>query len=296
MFHFSRRTLWLIIIVTIPLIVVLNRVGQDETVDSGVPESRTWSLDELAIERDDQSPGRKLWTVDLDQARQLRLTITQEQIPTEQLGIAVDAAMGTSRQGGQFQVTVVNPADTSALEASVDFLQTWLPDGDNRAVVLSGKLDGERIAIAERLLEPLQGSGMTNQVAPQPSLGRLNSPPMGTSEQLAFLLWVGVLQQRLSGYDPQVRWDHRANISQVLINQTLNPGLFQPVTAEELEPLRVAYAASAAQRSRSAEQIHRYLVTSAVYDLPSDFLVSQQQRLSAITLSDVNAARANSRP
>lgn len=296
MFHFSRRTLWLIIFVTIPLIVVFNLVGQEEGVVSEVVEPQAWFLDDLAVSTDERAPGRTLWTVDLDQARQLRLTITQDLIPTEQLDIAIDAAVSTSRQGGQFQVTVVNPADTDALQASVDFLQSWLPDGDSRSVVLSGDLDDDRMAVARRLLEPLLGEGMVNQVAPQPSLARLRSPPMGTNEQLAFLLWVGVLQQRLSGYDPQVRWDHRAETSQVLINQTLSTDLFVPVTEEELEPVRAAYTASAEQRSRSAEQIHRYLVTSAVYDLPADFLVSQQQRLSAITLADVNAARANSQP
>ncbi|WP_127560515.1 hypothetical protein [Saccharospirillum alexandrii] len=296
MFHFSRRTLWLIIFVTIPLIVVFNLVGQEEGVVSEVVEPQAWFLDDLAVSTDERAPGRTLWTVDLDQARQLRLTITQDLIPTEQLDIAIDAAVSTSRQGGQFQVTVVNPPDTDALQASVDFLQSWLPDGDSRSVVLSGDLDDDRMAVARRLLEPLLGEGMVNQVAPQPSLARLRSPPMGTNEQLAFLLWVGVLQQRLSGYDPQVRWDHRAETSQVLINQTLSTDLFVPVTEEELEPVRAAYTASAEQRSRSAEQIHRYLVTSAVYDLPADFLVSQQQRLSAITLADVNAARANSQP
>lgn len=296
MFHFSRRTLWLIIFVTIPLIVVLNLVGQDEEATSQVVESQAWSLDELAVETDEQAPGRTLWTVDLDQARQLRLTIAQDQIPSEQLDIAIEAAIRTSRQGGRFLVTVVNPADTNALETSVDFLRTWLPDGDDRAVILSGDLDDERVALASSMLETLQGSGIENQVAPQPSLGRLESPPMGTREQLAFLLWVGVLQQRLSGYDPQIRWDHQAATSQVLINQTLSAEEFSPVTAAELEPVRAAYTASAEQRSRSAEQIHRYLVTSAVYDLPPDFLVSQQQRLSEITLEDVNAARAYSQP
>lgn len=157
MFHFSRRTLWLIIFVTIPLIVVLNLVGQDEEATSQVVESQTWSLDELAVETDEQAPGRTLWTVDLDQARQLRLTIAQDQIPSEQLDIAIEAAIRTSRQGGRFLVTVVNPADTSALETSVDFLRTWLPDGDDRAVILSGDLDDERIALASSLLEPLQG-------------------------------------------------------------------------------------------------------------------------------------------
>lgn len=295
MFHFSRRTLWIITFLTIPLIIVLNRVGQNEPENLSEPESRTWLLDDLAVETDVQSPDRAFWTVDLDQARQLQLTIAQDQIPTEQLDIAIEAAVRTSRQGGRFLVTVVNPSDTEALVTSVDFLRAWLPDGGNRTVILSGDLDDDRVAAARSLLEPLQGEGMVNQVAPLPSLGRLESPPMGTREQLAFLLWVGVLQQRLSGYDPQVRWDHRARTSQVLINQTLSPAIFDPVSAVELEPVQAAYTASADQRERSAEQIHRYLVTSAVYGLPSDFLVSQQQRLASITLDDVNAVREQSR-
>jgi hypothetical protein len=295
MFHFSRRTLWIIIFITIPLIVVLNTVGQEDASESALSETNRWSLDELVFDSSESAPDRMLLTVDLDQARQLRLTVIQAQIPSEQLNIAIEGAIASSRQGGRFLVTVVDPADVDAFEASVDFLRTWLPDGDNRSVVLSGDLDDELIALADRLLGPLQGKGIANQVMPQPALGRLYSPPMGTQEQLAFLLWVGVLQQRLSGYDPQIRWDHRAGTSQVLFNQTLNPSLFGEVTAEEFTPVRAAYSDSAAQRERSADQIHRYLVTSAVYDLPADFLVSQQQRLSAISLDDVNAVRNSSR-
>jgi hypothetical protein len=295
MFYFSRRTLWIIIFVTIPLIVLLNTVGQDESGSTGAVEANTWSLDTLAIETDQPTRDESFWAVDLNDSSQLRLTVAQNQIPSEQLDIAIEAAIRSGRQGGLFWVTVVNPRDANALEASVEFLQTWLPDGDKRSVVLSGDLNPELIATARTLLGALQGEGMANQVAPQPSLGRLESPAMGTREQLAFLLFVGVLQQRLSGYDPQVRWDHRARTSQVLINQTLSPSLFDPVTADELEPVQAAYTDSAEQRERNAEQIHRYLVTSAIYGLPPDFLVSQQQRLAAVTLEDVNAVRKQNR-
>jgi hypothetical protein len=295
MFYFSRRTLWIIIFVTIPLIVLLNTIGQDEAGTPGLAGTRVWSLDTLVIETDQPAPDTSFWTVDLDGSSQLRLTVAQNQIPSQQLDVAIEAAIRSGRQGGRFWVTVVNPLDENAFATSVEFLRAWLPDGDARSVVLSGDLNEELIATAEILLESLQGEGMANLVAPQPSLGRLESPAMGTREQLAFLLFVGVLQQRLSGYDPQVHWDHRARTSQVLINQTLSPTLFDPVTAKELEPVQAAYSASAEQRERNAEQIHRYLVTSAVYGLPPDFLVSQQQRLAAVTLEDVNAVREQKR-
>lgn len=284
MFHFSRRTLWIIIYITIPLIFVLHQLGPEP--DMAGPERQSWSLDDIEFQRD-----QAFWTVDLPESRTLRLTVIQERIPSEALPVPDARAVRTSRQGGRFLVTVVNPADRGALETSVDFLRQWLPDGERRDLVLSGPLTEVWRAEARRLLAPLAGTGVDNQVAPQPALTRLPSPPMGSQRQLAFLLWVGVLQQRLSGYEPEVRWDHRGQPSQVLINQTLAPEVLEPVTEDELAPVLAAYRAAASQRERSGEQIHRYLVTTAVYGLPLDFLLTQPERLAAITLADVNEQR-----
>lgn len=293
MFHFSRRTLWIIIYITIPLIFVLNRFGQnpeptDTAADSAgtTAEQTAWSLDAVTFERDDG-----LWSVQLPGSALWRLTVVQTRIPTEDLALPAGDAIRTSRQGGRFLVTVTNPANARALRESVDFLRRWLPDGDDRAVVLSGDLTDEARTQARRLLGALQGEGVANEVAPRPALTRLTSPPMGTPEQLAFLLWIGVLEQRLRGYDPQIRWDHRDRPSAVLINQTLDPDLFRPVTAEELEPVRSAYRRAANERRRTAVQIHRYLVTTAVYRLPTDFLRTQPERLAAVTLDAVNRQR-----
>ena len=286
MFHFSRRTLWIIIYITIPLIFVLNQLGPDSDRAPSAPERRVWSLDRIEFQRD----GR-LWTVELPDSRTVRLTVIQNQIPAESMTLPDAEAIRTSRQGGRFLVTVVNPADRRALETSVDFLRQWLPDGDRRDLVLSGPLTADHRAEVRRLMEPLHGTGVDNQVAPLPALTRLTSPPMGSQRQLAFLLWVGVLQQRLSGYNPEVRWDHRGKPSEVLINQTLTPEVLDPVTQTELEPVLAAYRTAADRRDRSGEQIHRYLVTTAVYGLPLDFLLTQPERLASVTLNDVNEQR-----
>lgn len=286
MFHFSRRTLWIIIYITIPLIFVLHQLGPEPDASPTEPERRVWPLDDIRFTRDDA-----LWTVDLPGSRTLRLTVIQDRIPTESLAMPDDSGIRSSRQGGRFLVTVTNPADAGALETSVDFLQQWLPDGRHRDLVLSGPLNDTLRSQARRLLGPLSGSGTDNRVAPRSALTRLTSPPMGSRDQLAFLLWVGVLQQRLSGYDPEVSWDHRDRPSEVLINQTLTPDVLRPVTDAELAPVLEAYQAAAGQRQRRGEQIHRYLVTSAVYGLAVDFLLTQPERLAAVTLADVNEQR-----
>lgn len=287
MFHFNRRTLWIIIYITIPLIFVLNQLGPEPEEPPSAEEAAThWSLDEIEFRRDEG-----LWTVDLPGSSVLRLTVIQNRIPAEAVTLQSSNAIRTSQQGGRFLVTVVNPASEEALVTSIEFLQDWLPDGQDRAVVLSGPLNPAWLAETRRLLDTLSGTGAENQVESVPALTRLSSPPMGSERQLAFLLWIGVLQQRLSGYEPEVRWDHRARTSEVLINQTLSPEVLVPVTEAELAPVLEAYQTSALNRDRGGEQIHRYLVTTAVYDLPLDFLLKQPQRLASVTLADVDQQR-----
>lgn len=291
MFHFSRRTLWIIIYVTIALIFVLHRTGQQTPAPQAENEPRrqAWSLDDIEFHNQNG-----LWTVDLPGAAQVMVTLAQPLIPTETLPVDPAEALRTSRQGGDFLVTLSNPPRLDVLETSVDFLIQWLPDAQQRSVIVSGPLTEELLAQVRRLQGTLQGRGVVNQVASQPALTRLSSPPTGSERQLAFMLWIGVLQQRLSGYQPEVRWDHRQAVSEVLINQTLSPELFKPVTEEELKPVLDAYQASAAVRQRSAEQIHRYLVTTAIYELTPDFLLSQPRRLAKINLTAVNAQRERS--
>ncbi|MFG1498527.1 hypothetical protein ABMA57_18005 [Saccharospirillum sp. HFRX-1] len=286
MFHFSRRTLWIIIYVTIPLIFILNQLGGEPDSDSVQSVEQRWSLDDIDFQ---QNANR--WQVDLPQAEQIWLSIIQPQAPAQTLASGDSTGLSLTRQGGQFVVTVVNPARLQLLETSVDFLVDWLPDSDNRRIVVSGSLNDEWLAALAPLNGQLQGEARQTEIQPAAAVSRLTAPPMGSDEQLAFLIWVDVLEQRLGGYQPEVRWDHRAARSQVLFNQTLAPSLFAPVSEEELAPVLSAYRNAAAQRERRADQIHRYLVTTAVYQLPLDFLLRQPERLAQVDLAAVNQQR-----
>lgn len=289
MFNFSRRTLWIIIYVTIPLIFALNQLGGEPDASSDAVEAQRWSLDELDFE---QAGNR--WQVNLPQSEQLRLSIIQSAAPAQALPLSDSSGLRLARQGGQFVVTIVNPARLQLLETSIDFLVDWLPDGADRRIVVSGPLNDEWLAALAPLDGRLQGEISAEEVQPAAAVSRLTAPPMGSDEQLAFLIWIDVLEQRLGGYQPEVRWDHRAQRSQVLFNQSLAPALFTPVTAAELEPVLSAYQNAAAQRRRQADQIHRYLVTTAVYQLPLDFLLRQPERLAQVNLAAVNQQRQHS--
>lgn len=281
MFHFSRRTLWIIIYITIPLIFVLNQLGGESEPAAGEAPPERWSLDDLQFEHS----GNR-WLVDLPEAGQARLTVVQDRAP---VGVAEGAQV--SQQGGLYLVTVSNPARLDLLETSIDFLVDWLPDGDQRQLVLSGPLDDDWRAALAPLDGTLNGAGQAADVPSSAAVARLTAPPMHSDDQLAFLIWIAVLEQRLGGYQREVRWDHSGERSQVLFNQTLSPRLFALVTEAELEPVLAAYRQSANQRRRQADQIHRYLVTTAVYELPLDFLLRQPQRLAEVDLAAVNQQR-----
>lgn len=289
MFHFSRRTLWIIIYITIPLIFILNQLGSEPDTQTAESGEQRWSLDEVDFE---QAGNR--WQVDLPQSEQILLSVIQSQAPAQALATGDSSGLNLAYQGGQFVVTVVNPARLQLLETSVDFLVDWLPDSEDRRIVVSGALNDEWLAALAPLNGQLEGEARQAEIRPAAAVSRLTAPPMGTDEQLAFLIWVDVLEQRLGGYQPEVRWDHRAARSQVLFNQTLAPSLFAEVTEDELAPVLSAYQNAAAQRQRRADQIHRYLVTTAVYELPLNFLLRQPERLAQVDLAAVNQQRQQS--
>lgn len=290
MFTFRRRTLWIIIYLLIPLIFLLHRVGEEDAPAVEVAAADQWSLDALHVEQ-----SSNLWWVHLPGAQQWRLTVAQREAPARELGLGLSESVQQGMQGGYWLVTLSSPAMPESLEEALSFLSTWLPDGAQRQWILTGPITDAMLAGIRQYDPLLQGEGQPLPLPPEPAANRLSSPPVGTHEQLAFLLWIGVLQQRLGGDASMVRWDHRFDVSQVVFNQSLNPALFEPVTSAEFEQVLGVYQASAEQRMRSAEQIHGSLVITAVHALSPGFMLNQPERLAAVDLEAVNDQRERSR-
>lgn len=289
MFTFRRRTLWIMIYLLIPVIFLLHRAGEDDSPPVEVVAVDHWSLDELQIEH-----SSNLWRVQLPGAQQWRLTVIQSEAPASELGLGLSDTVQQGMQGGFWLVTIANPATPGSLTEAMSFLSTWLPDGAQRQWVLTGPVTDAMLTTIQQH-DPLQGQGQPVPQPPELTANRLTSPPIGSEEQLAFLLWIGVLQQRLGGEASAARWDYRFDTSEVVFNQSLIQDLFEPVSTAEFERVLSTYRESALERRRSAEQIHAYLVVTAVHGLPPDFMLNQPERLAAIDLDAVNQQRERSR-
>jgi hypothetical protein len=284
MFHFSRRTLWIIIYVTIPLIILLDSLGPDEPAQE-VPEQVSWSLDEVQLNCDEQ-----VCRLPLEGANKVRISVLSAMMPTDRRELPSTLQVAATARANQFIVTVATDANRPNIKEAVSFLREWLPQGEKK-IVLSGNLNKEVTELLNNLKDGYIGTGIGYQPGKVTGLGVLKSPPLGGDDQLPFLMWVEVLKQRLAGYDVSVQWDHRGQESYVTFSSTLQAEDFAVVESDELTPIITAYLQSADKRERNAEQLHRYAVTAVAYELPFSFFVDQQKRLQAINLEAVNQVR-----
>jgi hypothetical protein len=285
MFHFQRRTLWIIIYVTIPLIIILNNLGGEDVPPPAVVSQNPvglWSLDQVKVnQRDNLS-----WLV-LPGASTLELTVVLDEIPSSQISVQNPEAFNRYFQGGKFVVTVSNPVNEAALTESLRFLMQWLPPNIS-AIVMSGPYRPEWAELVGERLSMTSGQGVDISFAAIKGLAKLESPAMSSPDQLAFLITVSILKQRMAGYDIQMTWDHRRSSSFVTFNSTLAEDIFYPVSEDEFEPVHQAFVQSASVRERSQSQLHRYALTAVVYGLPFSFFVEQPERIAAVKIEDVN--------
>ncbi|MEJ2041685.1 MAG: hypothetical protein P8X74_00645 [Reinekea sp.] len=289
MFHFRRSTLWIIIYITIPLVAVLNAIGPKNDTPEYKPELDVidiWSLDQVEF----GCEGR-LCQLSLPGAKQFRFSILLDRVPTRSVPVPDNVSLSVSRQGGYFIVSVSATAQASAIDGVSDFLETFLPALGESKMVLSADKTMHGIDRLVKAVDEAQGDSVDNKVSQPSALTRLAAPSFGHPDQLPFLLWVEVLKQRLPGYQIEVRWDHRQATSYVLINTTVANELYAPVSEQEFATVHEAYQKAAAQRMRSASQLHRYAVTASVYQLPFEYFVRQPERLDRIRLADVEQMR-----
>lgn len=284
MFNFSRRTLWIIIYLTIPMIIILNNLGPSERSNVEISQSEHWSLDEVFVEQ----KGNAGWLY-LEASGKVRMSVITHLLPNTTFPDEFRSLVSIHQQGGLNIITFLVPSTFEPESTYFKAIRNWIPES-NRTVI-SGDYGEELSRTIEDLLVSADGSAVKNEFSPANGLSVLAAPKMGTDENLAFLIWIDILRQRLAGYEIQARWDHRNTISSVVFNSTLDRALFSEVTVGELSPILSAYRQLAKSRLREASQLHRYAVTAALYQLPFSFFVNQSERLDAVSLDAINRMR-----
>lgn len=292
MFQFKRRTLWIIIYVTIPLIFILNQLGPTEEgaepgLFSSTPQTQ-WSLDDISAQCNE---AYEQCTIALDNSDEVFVSAVVDRLPISAVDVPASVEPSTYEQGGKFVVTVRAANRRRAQRELLAFLRDWIPSDAQRDWVVTGDISIDEARDWRLNANEGEGKSVISTRPIGPALTVINTPSVGHPDQLAYLIWMEILKQRLAGYSVQMTWDHRQQQSRVLINQTVVNEADAPVTPAELEPVLAAYLDSANQRLRSQEQIHRYLTTAVVYQIPFEYFIEQPERLQAITLEAVNEMR-----
>jgi hypothetical protein len=289
MFHFKRRTLWIIIYVTIPLIFVLNSLGPSPDVKHDLekaPEFVLWSLDEVSTQC-----SQNKCLLPLEGAEKIVVSAILANAPVKSIEIPAEFEFTTYWLGGKVIGQVKTLNQVSAFKDIQTFYRQWVPREASVQWVISGDLDESDLVALLPLNIVYGNTGVPYEVKEPIALTRLVSPKIGSDDQVAFLMWVEILKRRLAGYDVQVRWDHRAPTSWVVFNTTITTDSKNAVTQSEFQDVMDVYLAAANQRQRELDQLHRYAVNALIYELPFQFFVQQPERLKAVTLNDVNRIR-----
>ena len=288
MFHFKRQTLWIIIYVTIPLIFILNSVGPgpEQGASSDIDAKLNWSLESITLECD-----KAICHQSLDGTTRLWVSAMFKPLPVSQVTVPDGLEFTVSRQGGYVVATLAFEQGPDAWRDVSAFLIQWLPANASIMWLVSGADPASFDELLANMETQMSGLSLDNEfVRPKAELV-WQAPVIGDPDQLAFLLWIEVLKQRLAGSGIEVAWDHRQSNSYVTLNQPVPAGAFLPVNSNELEPILAVYVDSANERLRSGLQHHRYGVTSIIYSVPYSLFSNQPQRLAQITLDSVNKMR-----
>ena len=289
MFHFKRRTLWIIIYITIPLIFVLNSLGPNPDVKQDLekaPEFVLWSLDEVSTQC-----SQNKCLLRLEGAEKVVVSALLTDAPVKSIEIPAEFEFTTYWLGGKVIGQVKTLNQESGFKDIQAFYRQWVPREANVQWVVSGDLNETDLEALLPLNSEYGNTGVPYEVKEAIGLTRLVSPKIGSEDQVAFLMWVEILKRRLAGYDVQVRWDHRARTSSVVFNSTITTDSKNAVTQSEFQDVMDVYLAVANQRQRELDQLHRYAVNALIYELPFQFFVQQPERLKAVTLNDVNRIR-----
>lgn len=285
----SRMSLWMIIIILVPLIVILNRTGQKpEIVDTPTTISE-FSLPDLNFNRS----GNNAW-VALPGSGEISISIITGSVPNNRVDVPPHQDFHVSIRRNKAITWVKSPSEQAALEVTLDFLKEWLPVvKKSDSIIISGEVNEALLDVIRSILGLSKGGSILLTQANDQYLTRIRVPEMGSNEQLAFLIAAEIIRKRVTGYKPKLTWDNSDTTSYLDFNTTLKPEWLVAATSKEISFVRDQMVKLAGQTKRNTDQIHRYLVTQALYDLPAEFIQNQSKLLSKVSDKQVNSVITN---
>lgn len=282
--HFNRTSLWLIIVLLIPMITILNQTDKKPEIEDKQITKLHFPLPDLEIVRS----ANDTW-VELPGSGQIILSIITENVPSNRVKVPSHQDFKMSIRDNKAVTRVVTPSEQAALEVTLEFLHSWLPElTETNTIVISGEVDQKLLDTIRIYLQSATGNSIKLVQANDSYVTRIQVPDMGSSAQLAFVISAEIIRKRIVGYQPKLTWDHTDSISYLDLNTTLKPEWLTDASDEEFETVHQRMIELASDTDRSPNQIHRYLETIALYNTPPEFIQQQSRLLKQITIEQIN--------
>ncbi|WP_158583928.1 hypothetical protein [Salinibius halmophilus] len=282
---FSKSTLWILIIILIPLIALLNSLGEDRS-RLQLPDTieTSWQLEALPISQTEDEFVVSRLDVATDQ---LQVWLAFSALPVSQFVEPDNVRISTQYRAEKLLVQFVLPVNDDAFDQLLWMLADWVPADFVAGVGVLGPISDAALSELTQTIASGQGVAVALEVPQASDVAMIASPATGTAEQIAFLIAKDHVLNQLSGYRIQERWQHATTPSYLLVNRNIPSEARQPMAFDALQP-RLEQLLQAAQQPRDVDQLARYLAVMVAESLPPSFLTEQPARIRSVNLAMVN--------
>ncbi len=289
--HFSRRFLWLLILLLIPLIPFLDSLGPDEVYR--LPERTSQPADSFSTAQVTESTVSEVrgnvpvLRLALPDAPEFRLSVVSDRQPAELPPLPQGITGESVFRYGRWVLNLVAPYDGDQLEALAEYLMWALPPAtrDTR-YVLSGPWSDE---LAGAVIGSLvQSDAPSYRVDPPRSRGVVvyTSPYPDEPGYWSFVLAMDLLDQRLTGYRAEMQWNQQVRPAEVALTTSLLPEQRELPAPGDFGSSRERLLRAVAAEERSLNGWHQQLIWLAAYDLAPGYLAERERQVSDLAYDE----------
>lgn len=282
---FSKSTLWILIFILIPLIALLNSLGQSNsrlTLPANIEQQ--WQLTELPINQQSGDFPVSILPVATDQ---LQVWLAFSALPVTQFVEPANVRIRTQYRAEKLLVQFVLPVNDEAFDQLLWMLADWAPSDFVTGLGVLGPITDQALDELLDTITRAEGVAVALPIPEATDVTMIASPATGTAEQIAFLIAKDHVLNQLSGYRIQERWQHATTPSYLLVNRNIPTSALQPITLDVLQP-RLQQLLLATEQPRDVDQLARYLAVMVAESLPPSFLTEQPARIRSVDLAMVN--------
>ena len=289
---FSKRTLWVMNLILIPLIYVLSQVGQEDSDDDSdqiVTATSEYMLSQVQFNRVLYNDINLHWA-NLDNAQVLTFGFVLNRQPIASLEIPMYVNVQTQIEGGNLWVQVEMPNNREVIYDALVFMKQWLPLlTPENAIVLTGELDEKIVGnLVENLMDN-QGRFSEFYASASKYVQAIEAPQIGSEDFEIFYVTQLIIKSRILSNRIELSWDTKTPKRILGVNSVIDANWLELVDQVEFDQALEKLNASLTPEPISRQSITRYLMHQAGYNLPVDYFHTRALRYQRVDISQVNA-------